>query len=79
MNFLVALLGEVLGTEVTFVGFDVLVDQEVILEAAFAGESLATTFELAEQELTRALGRRIEKLDLIVTFRFLQNFEVFAR
>ena len=56
MDFLVALLCEVLGTEVALVGLDVLVDENVVLKAAFARELLAATFELAKQKLTRTFG-----------------------
>lgn len=56
VDFLVALLCEVLGTEVALVGLDVLVDENVVLKAAFARELLAATFELAKQKLTRTFG-----------------------
>ena len=51
----------------------------MVFEAALAGELLAAAFELTEQKLTRAFGGRVEKLELIVTFRFLENLEVFTR
>ena len=56
VDFLVTLLCEVLGTEVALVGLDVLVDENVVLKAAFSRELLATTFELAKQKLTRTFG-----------------------
>jgi len=56
MDLLVALLCEVLGTEVALVGLDALVDENVVLKAAFARELHATTFELAKQKLTRPFG-----------------------
>ncbi len=62
MNFLVALLGKVLGAKIAFEWLDVFMDKKMIFQATLSREFLATTFELAKQQLTRAFSTRIKHL-----------------